>query len=190
MSNGVSLTSIVDTAAKVFAEKGYRKSTLNDVASQLGVSKPALYYYVKNKYQILWMIFDEIMDHYIESAEEAIKKFETPEEKLRMLVKSHASAVMNNKSLNVIFYHEQKELNGEDSKILNERMNTYTKMFVDVYNEGKEKGIFKDQDGYVTVMGIISMINGIYQWYHEGGRLSKQEIIDIYINNLEDGYKK
>lgn len=133
MSNGVSLRSIVNTSAEIFATKGYRRTTLIDVASQLGVSNPALYYYVKNKYQILWMIFEKIMDYYIQSAEESIENVKDPEEKLRLLIESHANAVMDNRSLNIIFYHEQKELYGEESKILNKEMNVYAKMFVDVY---------------------------------------------------------
>lgn len=56
-------------------------------------------------------------------------------------------------------------------------------------NEGKERGIFKEQEGYVIVMGMFGMINWIHQWYDEDGKLTKKEIINTYINNLEDGYK-
>src|SRR6266849_2777793 len=49
----------MDAAAEIFAAKGVRASTLEELAGEFGVTKPALYYYVKSKQQLLWMIFEQ-----------------------------------------------------------------------------------------------------------------------------------
>ncbi len=49
-------TEIVDTAAHVFAELGFRKATLDDIASRLGISRATLYHYVEGKEELLHLV--------------------------------------------------------------------------------------------------------------------------------------
>jgi AcrR family transcriptional regulator len=83
MSNttvGLSVEVILNTAAKLFANSGYRATSLNDVARLLNVSKPALYYHFKNKHEILSSIFTIIMDIYLEKALEIGKLSISPKQ--------------------------------------------------------------------------------------------------------------
>ncbi|MGE0146690.1 MAG: TetR/AcrR family transcriptional regulator, partial [Parvibaculaceae bacterium] len=53
---------ILTTAAKLFADGGIRGVTIDDIASSLGYTKSVVYYYFKNKNQVLWEIFTKIHD--------------------------------------------------------------------------------------------------------------------------------
>lgn len=188
MDNGLTLRTVINTSAEIFASEGYRKSTLTTVADKLGVSKPALYYYVKNKHHILWLIFEEIMEKYISSAKDAIINETDPKIKMQILIENHAHCLFNNKSLSIIFQREQSELNPEEHKILKAHLHEYNRIFTAVHREGINKGIFKELDSRIIVMCIFGMINWTYQWYDDKGPLPKEEIINVYMKMIEEGY--
>jgi AcrR family transcriptional regulator len=56
---------IIKTALKHFATKGYEKTTLNEIAKELGISKPAIYYYFKSKQEL----YEEIFIHFFKDLE-------------------------------------------------------------------------------------------------------------------------
>jgi len=60
---------ILKVAARLFAERGYERTTLDMIADELGLSKPSLYYYVKSKEEVLADIFQEIFQSILESAQ-------------------------------------------------------------------------------------------------------------------------
>ena len=51
---------IVETAYKMFAENGFDKTSLAMIAKEVGISKPAIYYYFDSKERLIDFIFDEI----------------------------------------------------------------------------------------------------------------------------------
>ena len=51
---------VVDAAAKVFAEKGYRAATLRDIAAELGMLKGSLYYYIETKEDLLYELLRRV----------------------------------------------------------------------------------------------------------------------------------
>jgi TetR/AcrR family transcriptional regulator, cholesterol catabolism regulator len=57
---------ILKVAARLFAERGYERTTLEMIADELGLSKPSLYYYVKSKEDILADIFQEIFQRILQ----------------------------------------------------------------------------------------------------------------------------
>jgi AcrR family transcriptional regulator len=184
------MESIISRSAKTFAKKGYRASTLQDIANELGVTKPALYYYVNSKHQILWMIFEEILDIYVHSAKEILDQNLDPNTNLRALIEGHAMSVLDNKSFTTVFFREQPELSKEERDILKTRMRTYESIFVNVYRDGVRLGMFKPLNPHAVIMGMFGMINWLYQWFDEEGFSSKMDITNLYLQFLEQGYMK
>src|ERR1700744_5493363 len=52
---------LLKAAAALFAERGYRATSMNDLAGRVGLSKPALYYYVRTKENLLIELYDEVL---------------------------------------------------------------------------------------------------------------------------------
>ncbi|MFS0599278.1 TetR/AcrR family transcriptional regulator [Peribacillus frigoritolerans] len=187
---GLSVEVILNTAAKLFANSGYRATSLNDVARLLNVSKPALYYHFKNKHEILSSIFTIIMDIYLEKALEIGKLSISPKQKLEMLIESHALAVLNNKEYSIIFFKESIELDADSREKLNVDMKIYEDIFKEVIDNGIKEGTFKNLDSNALVMGIFGMTNWLYYWFEEKGELSKEQICNLYLTVLQTGYLK
>jgi TetR/AcrR family transcriptional regulator, cholesterol catabolism regulator len=184
----MSVDTIMYTAAKNFASKGYRSTRLDDIARELNVSKPALYYYIDSKHQILLLIFEKIMDIYMQNANEIIKMNLVPEDKFRGLVQNHALAVVENQELSKIFFHERSQLTLTEQKILNRKVRAYEAIFEQTYLEGRGTS-FKNLNVQIVIKGIFGMINSLYNNYEGHKTASSPEMVNVYIEILEEGYK-
>lgn len=77
---------IQDVALELFAEQGYEKTSLREIAERLDVTKAALYYHFKSKEEILVGIFEDLsrpMEHLVEWAREQPHTLETKQEIIR-----------------------------------------------------------------------------------------------------------
>ena len=77
---------ILKVAARLFAERGYERTTLEMVADELGLSKPSLYYYLKSKEDILADIFQEIFQRILESAQRGYRSSSTLCERKKLCI--------------------------------------------------------------------------------------------------------
>lgn len=148
--------------SKFICKKGYRATRLEDIAKEIGVTKPALYYYVKNKHQILLLIFDEIMEIYMSSAIEIVKKDLDPNIKLRLLIESHARDILDNQAFTTIYFHELSELSEKEALDLKIKVQNYESIFESVYQDGVNRGLFRDLDSQIVIKAIFGTVNGLY----------------------------
>ena len=73
---------ILDVARSVFAEYGFKKVTMDDIAVKLGMTRSALYYYYKNKEDIFLEVINQEFQLYDAGMNEAIESEDSPEKKL------------------------------------------------------------------------------------------------------------
>ncbi|MBT2443870.1 TetR/AcrR family transcriptional regulator [Streptomyces sp. ISL-36] len=96
MARGNTRQRIQDVALELFAEQGYEKTSLREIAERLDVTKAALYYHFKTKEDILIGLFHDLtrpMDELIEWAEEQPRTLEVKQEILRRYQVALSSAV-------------------------------------------------------------------------------------------------
>jgi len=87
---------ILDAAVLVFAQQGFHKSRVSDVARAAGVADGTIYLYFKSKDAILISIFEETMGQMIERVAEALRDIDDPLEKLRAFAMFHMGNVEDN----------------------------------------------------------------------------------------------
>lgn len=184
----ITIQELLNRAADLFAGKGYRATTLDELASEFGVTKPALYYYVRNKHEILWLVFQHIMGVYINQAREIARTQAEPTVKLRRLITAHATAVLQNRSYTRIFFRDQSELSPKERRALKDQLKEYEKIFEDAYRQGVAVGAFRELEVHAVINGVLGMCNWLYQWYDPNGPLSADEITRLYGDLLEGGY--
>jgi AcrR family transcriptional regulator len=178
----------MDAAAEIFATKGVRASNLEELAAEFGVTKPALYYYLRSKRQLLWMIFEHILEIYSEQATAIVAEPTDVREKFRNLIVAHASAVIQHRAYTTIFFREQAQLSPHERRQLRAQIREYEQVFERLYEEGVRSDIFRNLDVHAVVGGILGMCNWLYQWYDPRGHVKPQEITRLYADMLERGY--
>lgn len=178
---------ILSAAARLFADKGVRGVTIDDIASSLGYTKSVVYYYFKNKNQVLWEIFNMIHDTWWQDMVSIIEDRLPPDQLLAAMIKKHALNVMDRKWWTAIYFRDQGELTEPQQKIIVDRKREYDRLFRDAYMQGVQQGVFRNIPTYIVVSGIIGMCNFTHAWYKEGGPLKPEEIADHYVMILLNG---
>lgn len=175
-------------AAALFAERGYRAVTMDDVADSLGYTKSVIYYYFKNKNEILWQIFTKSLEFYSVAMKAIEAKKLPPNEALTEMIREHAKCVMQNKNYTTIYNREEAELEPQQRRQLNKMKRVYDSMFEEVFKAGVELQAFRDMPSHVAISGILGMCNWLHVWYDEKGSLTPDQIADHYAVLLRDGY--
>ncbi len=180
---------IVRVAAKLFAERGYRAVTIDDIANALGFTKSAVYYYFGNKAEILWQIFEEIYDSYIRMASEIRDLKLDPPEAMWRVIHEHATWVIERRAWTAIYFREENELTEEQRRMITRRKREYDAIIEGIYAEGVKQGLFADIPSHIAVSGILGMCNWLHVWFNEKGRVSPDEIARHYASLLAKGYE-
>ena len=101
---------IYEQATRLFAERGFAGTSLQDVADAMGMTRPALYYYVRNKDQLLARLVTEITEGPAEAAEEIAGRDLDATAKLRALVRLIAARQAHNAARFRLVIRSESEL--------------------------------------------------------------------------------
>jgi TetR/AcrR family transcriptional regulator, cholesterol catabolism regulator len=179
---------ILSSATRLFAEKGYRAVTIDDIAANLGYTKSVVYYYFKSKNEILWQIINRIYDGFMEKVIVVRDQDGEPGEILSRMVRQHALNVMENPEWTSIFNREESELEPQQRKQIRRMKRDYDAAYEVVYTKGVASGRLRDIPAHVAVSGALGMCNWLYVWYDPKGELSAEAIADHYAGILTNGW--
>jgi AcrR family transcriptional regulator len=179
---------IVATAAELFAGKGFGATSLDDIAERLGATKGALYYHIKNKEEILRLIYLMVLTASEEPLARIAEADLPPDEKLGRAIAHHAAVAADRSPAMTVFYREQPHLTGPFAKEIILRKKAYEGYFARIIMEGQAAGIFtKEIDPKIATFGILGMCNWLSQWYKADGPFTHQRIAAMFVQMVERG---
>jgi len=174
---------ILRTAARLFQQRGYNATSMNDVAAALKLSKGGLYHHFQSKDEILF----EIMNHAMEITQERVinpvRGIADPEERLRELIRRHIEVVLSPRDREItVMLHENHPLPPSLRKRINARKKDYIHFLESLLDEvQKQPQRTRYASGHVSpraaAFALLGMINWIYQWYKPEGELQAQTLI-------------
>ncbi|MFZ0299012.1 MAG: TetR/AcrR family transcriptional regulator [Candidatus Sulfotelmatobacter sp.] len=182
---------ILRTAARLFQQRGYDATSMNDVAAALKLSKGGLYHHFQSKDEILY----EIMNHAMEITEQRVlnpvRGIADPEERLRALIRLHIEVVLSPRDREItVMLHENHPLPPALRKRINIRKKDYIHFLESLMTEVQDKGQHREK-GKVSpraaAFALLGMINWIYQWYKPEGELQAQNLIPQFTDLIFGG---
>jgi AcrR family transcriptional regulator len=179
---------ILSVAEKMFSLRGYRGTSVQEIAKKLKVSKPALYYYFKNKMEILKTLHAKSFEELLVGFKKIMEVDLPVEKKFRRLVENQAYIVAKNTSRVRIFFHDEKEFPKKVINAMKEKRRAFTEELVQLYKYGVREGSFRDINPMIAVYTIMGACNWIHMWYSEGGGLTETEIAKFVSDLLYKGY--
>jgi len=180
---------ILRVAARLFAQHGYRTVTIDMVSEDMGYSKSSIYYYFKNKEEILWRVFDTIYETYVSDAEAIRVENDPPARTMRLLIQHHLTNVMEHHDWTTIFFQNEGELSKERQRLIRSRKRAYNEILEAVYKEGVRAGVFRDIPPHIAVNGILGMCNSLFVWYDEQRSSKADDIANHFVSLLTHGYQ-
>jgi TetR/AcrR family transcriptional regulator, cholesterol catabolism regulator len=170
---------ILRTAARLFQQRGYDATSMNDVASALKLSKGGLYHHFQSKDEILF----EIMNHAMEITQERVlapvRDIANPEDRLRALIRLHIEVVLSPRDREItVMLHENHPLPPTLRKRINARKKEYVHFVEDLIGQVQRA---RQAKGAVTpraaAFALLGMVNWIYQWYKPEGNLQANNLV-------------
>lgn len=172
------LDAILDTAATMFQERGFRNTTMHDLAHRLGITKPTLYARTTGKMEILGAIFERVLNDLDRILDEALERSD-PLEALEFVVCQQAIHSAELRSYYQVFYGDQRELPDDLQKLNRARSRRYMEGVRGIVVAGQEAGTIRaDVDPTVVVFTIIGTTNWTARWYRPDGRLPIAEVAE------------
>ena len=178
---------ILRTAADLFRERGYRASTLDDIAARLGMSKASLYTYFRGKEEMLAAISRETIEGFTRELGVVLRSDLGPDDKLRRIVREHVRFVIANRSFLTVFFSEEASLPTRFVRAIAAQKDRYDKGIESVIADGMAQGVFRDVPPRLVVFGLLGMLNWLYKWYNPRGRWGAEEISSAFLAVIEGG---
>jgi TetR/AcrR family transcriptional regulator, cholesterol catabolism regulator len=180
---------ILHTAARLFQQRGYDATSMNDVASALKLSKGGLYHHFQSKDEILFEIMDHAMEITQERVVNAVRNIPDPEERLRSLIRKHIEVVLSPRDREItVMLHENHPLPPSLRKRINARKKDYVhfleSVIADVQKARRAGGRVSPR---AAAFALLGMINWIYQWYKPEGELQAQTLIPQFTDLVFGG---
>lgn len=170
---------ILRTAARLFQQRGYDATSMNDVAAALKLSKGGLYHHFQSKDEILF----EIMNHAMEITQERVlgpvRSIVDPVERLKALIRLHIEVVLSPRDREItVMLHENHPLPPTLRKRINTRKKEYIHyveaLMAEVQRARQAKGSVSPR---AAAFALLGMINWIYQWYKPEGNLQSHNLV-------------
>lgn len=168
---------ILDAASKLFYEKGFQKTTIDDIGAALGVTKPFIYTYFENKYAILEQLFDQAFhDLYADVIKVLNNKEGTPQDRLQRFVTVYVEKNIERQKITAIMLEEEKNLNAKKVADIRRKQREFDTKLARLIEEGVSSGVFHVNDPMIASLAISGMVRWTHRWYSPQGRLSVSEL--------------
>jgi len=179
---------VLKAAAHCFNQKGYRGTSLKDVANMLGLTDPALYYYVRNKEELVYLCYVRAADLGREAMESAIAEGQDGFDKVTLYLRNHVDFMVGERGP-IAIMSEIPSLKIEHRKEILEVSRTHGAAFEALIEEGIVDGSIAPCDVRMTGNAIMGAINWIPKWYH-GDEAVASQVVAAFPNILSSGLRR
>lgn len=178
---------ILEAAARIFGEKGYHATSMQDIADSVHLQKASLYHHFSSKQEILAALIDHALELINRKLEEVLSQPLSPGEKLRQAMVSYLETIAENQNLSAVLLFELRSLDPELKIQHASRREKFDRLWRDLIVEGIEAGVFNEIDPSLTGRAILGVMNWTVMWYRSDGPRSSTEIANLFSKLLLQG---
>ena len=178
---------ILKAAATCFNEKGYSGTSLKDVSRHLGLTDAALYYYVRNKEELVYQCYLRAAELGREAMERGVAEGKTGLEQATLYIRYHIEIMVGEEGP-VAIMSEIPSLKRTHRNEILEVSRRHSAGFEAILERGIADGSIADCDVRMTGNAIMGSINWIPKWYHGKANMAAQirsEFPAILTNGLK-----
>ena len=144
---------ILEEAVKLFYERGFTGTTLDDIAAELGVTKPFIYTHFRGKVELLAALCKPTIELALAAVANAASRPGTPSERLRIAITDFTKVVLQRQPNIAIYFREEKNLSPEALAEINVLRREFDHVLSDLLIEGTAAGEFEIQDHSLAEIG-------------------------------------
>jgi len=172
---------------KLIHEHGYEAMTLRQLASEVGVQVGSLYNHISTKQDLLFDLIKAHMDDLLEELDIRLAGIDHPVDRLKSFIAFHVSYHILRKREVFIGYSELRSLDPNHYEEIVGLRRQYERRLTDILDRGQAQGLFQVGDTAVAGYGILAMLTGVCTWFRPSGRLSREQVAEIYCDMVLRG---
>lgn len=177
-------------AVRIFREKGYHATSMQNIADAVGLQKGSLYHYISSKDELLFKIFEKSTGALTKQLEDILASSDAPALKLHRAIEAHLIALCDQLDIYSVYLTEQRALASRYHAKVRAEAEQHARLLEKIIQQGITSRAFRAADVKMSALAIIGMCNWLYQWYSPDGRLTPQQIAEIFSTLVIDGLKK
>jgi AcrR family transcriptional regulator len=180
---------ILKSAAKAFRRRGYHGASVENIAAALRMKKGNLYYYFKNKEEILFACHQYSLDCLMQLLDEAEQSGAPPAQKLRAIIVASVHTILDELHGTALIL-ELGALSSAHLRAVITRRDRFDRGIRHVIEEGIADGSFSPADVKLRTFALLGAVNWIPRWFNPAGPATSTEIADRFADYLLAGLRR
>jgi TetR/AcrR family transcriptional regulator len=180
---------ILKSAAAAFRRRGYHGASMGEIAQALRMTKGSLYYYFKNKEEILFFCHDYSLDILLDVLERVEAAGGTPPQKLRSLIESFVHHILDDLRGTAMTLDFQA-LSAPLLRRVIAKRDRFDRGIRRLLQEGMDAGAIAPGDPKLLTFAILGAVNWIPRWFDPRGPATSEEIGRVFAEYLVAGLQK
>ena len=173
----LSRSKIIAVAQRLFDERGYANTSIEDIAEALGVRKGAIHYHVPRKADLLVEIMRSLLVPVVDALAQIAGAPLDPPTKLANAIEIHLSTLLRNQAAARVFFEERRELPADTRPEVEQLDDSIRQQFERIIAEGVADGSFRSVSPKLAALHILALCNWPYRWYNPAGPLDLSDIV-------------
>lgn len=178
---------ILAAAVQLFAKYGYHAASMRDIARDSGIQAASIYHHYPSKQALLVEIMDTHMRDLNASLQRIVQASTPVVQRLHEAIANHIRLHTTYKSEFFIIDTEIRALEEEQRGPILALRDQYERLLQELLREGMEQDVFRQVDIKVASYALIAMCTEVATWFRPDGRLSVQQVIDLYTQMITGG---
>jgi len=177
---------ILKSAAAAFRRRGYHGASVDEIASALAMTKGNLYYYFKNKEEILYACHDYSLDVLLGLMTQVQADASRPDDKLRKLILAFIH-VMLDELQGTALTLDLQALSPPLLKRIIAKRDRFDHGMRQIIQQGIDDGLFRPGDPKMIGFAMMGAVNWITKWFDPAGPMSSEDIGQRFADYLVGG---
>lgn len=186
---GHDLESVLQVAAKLFNERGYDGTSMEDLARKLGITKSAIYHHVRSKDELLRLAVDRALDGLFAVAAEVDAMPGPAIDRLEHLVRGSVAVLADRLPFVTVLLRVRGNTRVERQALARRR--DFDQLVAKLVQQAEAEGdVRPDVDPLLTSRLLFGMVNSLIEWYRPRGGIGTPELADAICKVAFDGLRR
>ena len=160
---------LIQAAARLFRDKGYERTTVRDLAAEVGILSGSLFHHFKNKERILRAVMEEAILLNTETMKAALAEADNSKDRVLALIKCELASILGDTGAAMtVLVFEWRSLNEDSQAHILGLRDIYEQLWLDALNEAKDDGLVVI-DPFILRRLLTGALSWTVNWYDEEG---------------------
>ena len=178
----VRVDQVLETATRLFTERGYDAASIRDLAAALAMRPSSLYHHFPGKQHILFAICFGLQSDFNAAVMPVFHQGKGPVETIQDVIGEHIRFSLARRGEVLVNTRERRSLPPDLRAQVNRLRRAYRDALVAVIEQGRRQGLFSVEDPKLAAMAVFDMVNGMFQWFQARDQADVERIATTYVD--------